>query len=198
MTESNRPAPQVTHEPARKARRTRANVERLAMPRRANTHLLPTLLDRLRDDAPQQLTECPEDHAPTRAQMRDIVQRDLMFLLNTISMENDLDRGRYPHAASSTINYGIPPLAGAYLVSRKWSDIEEMIQRAVREFEPRLISDSLAVKPLAGEDAANPYNVLMFEIRGMIHMDPYPLEFLVQSSIDLETSRMNIANVRVS
>ena len=32
----------------------------------------------------------------------------------------------------------------------------------------------------------------------MIHMDPYPLEFLVQSSIDLETSRMNIANVRVS
>ncbi|WP_323043667.1 type VI secretion system baseplate subunit TssE [Paraburkholderia sp.] len=168
------------------------------MPRRANTHLLPTLLDRLRDDAPQQLTECPEDHAPTRAQMRDIVQRDLMFLLNTISMENDLDRGRYPHAASSTINYGIPPLAGAYLVSRKWSDIEEMIQRAVREFEPRLIPDSLAVKPLAGEDAANPYNVLMFEIRGMIHMDPYPLEFLVQSSIDLETSRMNIANVRVS
>src|SRR5262249_25272839 len=48
-------------------------------PRRANTHLLPTLLDRLCDAAPQRLTEAPGEYAVTRAQMRDIVQRDLAF-----------------------------------------------------------------------------------------------------------------------
>jgi type VI secretion system protein ImpF len=31
----------------------------------------------------------------------------------------------------------------------------------------------------------------------MIQMDPYPLEFMVQSSLDLETSRMNIIGMRV-
>jgi hypothetical protein len=29
-------------------------------------------------------------------------------------------------------------------------------------------------------------------------MNPYPLEFLVQSSIDLETSRMNVASVHAT
>ncbi|WP_144159866.1 type VI secretion system baseplate subunit TssE [Paraburkholderia sp. BCC1885] len=170
----------------------------IAAPRRANTHLLPTLLDRLRDDAPQRQTEAPEEYAVTRTQMRDILQRDLAFLLNTTSIEDQIDRVRYPEAAASTINFGVPALAGAYIAARKWVDIEQIIRRAILEFEPRLIQDSLAVVPLVGNDARNHYNLMMFEVHGMIHMDPYPLEFLVQSSLDLETSRMNVAHVRVN
>jgi type VI secretion system protein ImpF len=170
----------------------------IASPRRANAHLLPTLLDRLRDDAPQRLTEAPQEYAMTRAQMRDILQRDLAFLLNTTNVEDQIDRSRYPEAAASTVNFGVPPLAGAWLASRKWADIEETVRRAIREFEPRVIPQTLAVVPLAMEGAKNPHNVLAFEIRGMIHMDPYPLEFLVQSSLDLETSRMNVASMRIS
>lgn len=30
----------------------------------------------------------------------------------------------------------------------------------------------------------------------MIRMDPYPLEFMVQSSLDLETSQVNITGMR--
>lgn len=170
----------------------------VSAPRRANTFLLPTLLDRLRDDAPQRETEALGEFAVTRAQMRDILQRDLAFLLNTTSIEDQIDRVRYPEAAASTVNFGVPPLAGKYLASRKWADLEQVIRRAIREFEPRLMPDTLAVIPLMKEDAENNYNVLMFEVRGMIHMDPYPLEFLVQSSIDLETSRMNVANVHAT
>lgn len=163
-------------------------------PRRANTHLLPTLLDRLRDDAPQRETEALGEIAVTRAQMRDILQRDLAFLLNTISIEDQIDRVRYPEAAASTVNFGVPPLAGQYLASRKWADLEVVVRRAICEFEPRLMPDTLAVTPLVKAGAQDSYNVLMFEVSGMIHMDPYPLEFLVQSSIDLETSRMNVAH----
>ncbi|CAN7759455.1 type VI secretion system baseplate subunit TssE [Caballeronia sp. LjRoot34] len=170
----------------------------VSAPRRANTYLLPTLLDRLRDDAPQRETEALGEFAVTRAQMRDILQRDLAFLLNTTSIEDQIDRVRYPEVAASTVNFGVPPLAGQYLASRKWDDLETVIKRAINEFEPRLMPDSLAVVPLFKQDAENHYNVLMFEVRGMIHMDPYPLEFLVQSSIDLETSRMNVANARAT
>ncbi|EIF31108.1 type VI secretion system lysozyme-related protein [Burkholderia sp. Ch1-1] len=177
-------------------REVRLTREGGATPRRANAHLLPTLLDRLRDDAPQRLTEAPSEYTVTRSQMRDIVQRDLAFLLNTTSMEDLIDRKRHPHAASSTVNFGVPPLAGAFTAARKWDDIEKIIRSAITEFEPRLISDSLSIAPLAGVDAAVHYNVLAFEVRGMIRMDPYPLEFMVQSSLDLETSQLNVTGMR--
>jgi type VI secretion system protein ImpF len=165
-------------------------------PRRANTRLLPTLLDRLRDDAPQRQTEAPGEYAVTRAQMRDIVQRDLAFLLNTTSIEDQIDRGRYTEAAASTVNFGVPPLAGAFMASRKWAEIETIIRRAIGDFEPRLIPDSLSVSPLTALDVDNHYNILSFEVRGMIRIDPYPLEFMVQSSLDLETSQVSITGMR--
>jgi type VI secretion system protein ImpF len=134
--------------------------------------------------------------AVTRAQMRDILQRDLAFLLNTTSIEDQIDRVRYPEAAASTVNFGVPPLAGYHLASHQWAALEIVIRRAIEDFEPRLMPDTLTITPLVKAGAANSYNVLMFEVSGMVHMDPYPLEFLVQSSVDLETSRMNVANTR--
>ncbi|CAD6514254.1 type VI secretion system baseplate subunit TssE [Paraburkholderia sabiae] len=159
-------------------------------PRRADTHLLPTLFDRLRDDAPHRQTEAPGEYAVTRSQMRDIIQRDLAFLLNATSIEDQIDRKRYPRAAASTINFGVQPLAGAFTASRDWGDIETIIRRAIGDFEPRLIPDSVRVVPLTAIDGKGHYNHLAFEIHGMIRMDPYPLEFMVQSSLDLETSRL--------
>lgn len=160
-------------------------------PRRTDAQLLPTLLDRLRDDAPHRKTEAPGEYAVTRAQMRDIVQRDLSFLLNTTNIEDQIDRERYPEAAASTVNFGVPPLAGQFTVSRRWADISEMIKRAILDFEPRIIPDSLDIRPLTKIDSEQKtYRDLDFEIHGMIYMEPYPVEFLVQSSLDLETSRL--------
>lgn len=176
----------------------RAGDDGVATPRRANTHLLPTLLDRLRDDAPQRQTEAPGEYAVTRMQMRGIVQRDLAFLLNTMSIEEHIDRERYPEAAASTVNFGMPPLAGAFMASRKWAEIERIIRRVIRDFEPRLIAETLVVAPSKDTEASERANVLSFEVRGMIRMDPYPLEFMVQSSLDLETSQVNITGMRAS
>lgn len=163
---------------------------------RRGTYLLPTLLDRLRDDAPQRQTEAPGEYAVTRSQMRDIVQRDLAFLLNTTSIGDLIDRERYSHAAASTVNFGVPPLAGAFMASRSWAEIEQIIRRAIHAFEPRLIPQALTVAPLTVIDADAHYNVLAFEVRGMIQMEPYPLEFMVQSSLDLETSQVDIIGMR--
>lgn len=168
-------------------------------PRRANTHLMPTLLDRLRDDAPHRSTEAPEEYTVTRKQMRDIVQRDLAYLLNTTSTEDLIDRSRHPQVAASTLNFGVPPLAGTFIASRHWNDVEQTIRRAIIDFEPRLIPDSLVVAPRPGSsDGGEPHNVLAFEVSGLIHMDPYPLEFMVQSSLDLETSEIRITGMRTT
>lgn len=172
-------------------------VERNApAPRKPHAQLLPTLFDRLRDNAPYRRSEAPSEYAVTRSQMREIVQRDLAFLLNTANMEDLMNREMYPDAASSTINYGVPPLAGSYLSEKKWADIEKLIRRAVTDYEPRLIPETLQVVPLLKDDNSNHYNVLLFEIRGQVRMDPYPLEFTVQSSVDLETNRMSVQLTR--
>ncbi|MCA8293413.1 type VI secretion system baseplate subunit TssE [Burkholderia sp. AU30198] len=180
------------HQPGADAPTTRT-------PRRASSHLMPTLLDRLRDDAPHRQTETPEEYTVTRKQMRDIVQRDLAYLLNTTSIEDRIDRNRHPQAAASTVNFGVPPLAGTFIASRQWNDVEKMISRAIGDFEPRLIPNSLVVAPRTHADtdsAGEHHNVLAFEVRGLIHMDPYPLEFMVQSSLDLETSEIRITGMR--
>jgi len=167
-------------------------------PRRSNSQLLPTLFDRLRNDAPQRLTESTDEYTVSRAQMREIIQRDLTYLLNTTNREDEMDRDRHAAAASSTINYGVPAVAGTYLSEHKWSDIVDIIRRAILDFEPRLIPGSLAVAPLEKEDAPHRYNVLLFEIRGLIHMDPYPMAFTAQSSLDLETSRIAVKSIHAN
>ncbi|EQA85297.1 cytoplasmic protein [Burkholderia pseudomallei MSHR338] len=172
--------------------------EGLATPRRANTQLLPTLIDRLRDDAPQRQTEAPGEYALTRMQMRGIVQRDLAFLLNTTSIDEHIDRERHPAAAASTLNFGVPPLAGAFLASCQWAEVERIIRRVILDFEPRLIAETLVVAPSRAAGAVARPNVLAFEVRGMIRMDPYPIEFMVQSALDLETNQVNITGMRAS
>ena len=159
---------------------------------RANAQLMPTLFDRLRDEAPSQTQEASSEYTVTAVQMRDIIQRDLGFLLNTTNAEDLIDRVRFPEAASSTVNYGVPPLAGSYLSERKWGDIERIIRRAIGDYEPRLLPETVTVRPLMKEGASEEYNVLLFEIRAMIGLKPYPLELTVQSSVDLETNRMSI------
>lgn len=163
-----------------------------------NRYLLPTLLDRLRDDAPHRQTEAPGEYAFTRTQMRAIIQRDLSFLLNTTSIEDLIDRRRYAHAASSTVNFGVPPLSGTFAVARGWDEVEKIIKRAIHDFEPRLIPGSLRVSTLNAPGAEVRYNVLAFEVRGVVRMASYPLEFVVQSSLSLETSRMQVTDMRTA
>jgi type VI secretion system protein ImpF len=168
-----------------------ASVSRKAAPRRADARLLPTLIDRLRDDAPQRKHEALGEYTVSRAQLREIIQRDLAYLLNCTSAEAHLDCVRYPEAAASTVNFGVPSLAGAYIATHRRDEIERAILRAIRVFEPRLIADSLSVV-LSDRGGEPRFNSLMFEIRGMIRMDPYPLEFMVQSTLDLESSRLHV------
>ncbi|EBU3880593.1 type VI secretion system baseplate subunit TssE [Salmonella enterica] len=151
-------------------------------------HLLPTLFDRLCDNAPYQKID--RDISVTPVQLKEIIRRDLSFLLNTISHEGDIDAQRYPQAAASVLNYGLPPLAGSFMYEHKWDDISEAIRRAIIRFEPRLNAATLRVTPLLDEARQGSYNTLQFEIRRQILTQPYPTEFLVRSALDMELSRI--------
>lgn len=153
---------------------------------------LPTLFHRLMDDEPLKQKEAPSAYAPTRREIRDLVQRDLVYLLNTGNQQDLIDVHRHPEVLRSTVNYGLPTLVGGYASEQRWEQIEQTIRLAILRFEPRILPDSLTVKPLVEGGERSNYNVLLFEISGLLHMEPYPLEFTVQSAVDLETQQMTL------
>ncbi len=154
---------------------------------------LPTLLDRLCDEAPHQPQEPPEHYAVNRARLRNIVQRDLSYLLNTTFREDLLHPQRHTQVATSVLNYGMPPMAGSHVSGQSWNEIERHIRRAVLAFEPRLLPHTLRIRPLGQSSPQGLYNVLSFEISASLHAQPYPVEFCVQSSIELETSHIQLS-----
>ena len=160
--------------------------------KRSERRYLPTLFDRLCDDAPSEATEASEAYASSRVQMRSIIQRDLALLLNTTDQSDLIDSTRYPEAARSSINFGVPALAGGYLSEKKWADIEAMIRKAILRFEPRLLPQTLVVRPVQKDATRAHYNVLTFEISGHIQMQPYPMDVMVQRHVDLETNRIEL------
>ncbi len=182
------PAPFVPHHPGARSLLLRRN----GLPKPWHNQFLPTLFDRLCDDAPHRLTESASDYAPTRSQMRGIVQRDLAYLLNTTNQDDLLHPERHREVTTSTVNYGLPALAGSYLSDRRWTDMEKMIRQAILDYEPRLLPESVVVRPLMQENGRSNYNVLLFEISATLYMEPYPVEFTVQSAVDLETSRLTL------
>ncbi|HLX01405.1 MAG TPA: type VI secretion system baseplate subunit TssE [Trinickia sp.] len=153
---------------------------------------LPSLLDRLIDDAPQKLSERPDAYAPDHEGMRRIVQRDLSLLLNTINLEDEIDMSSHSAAAASVVNYGIPALTGSYLTDRNWESIEKLIRLAITRFEPRLIPESLWIRPINSNEPMR-YNKLTFEIHGLMQWSPYPLEFRIQSMLDVEMNKVTLA-----
>lgn len=155
-------------------------------PRRPDGCLLPTLLERLRDDDPTRRTEPAADRMINRARMREIVRDALVDLFNTTSLEHDIPP-RHTDALASVLNYGIPPLAGGYLSEIRWQEVERMIRRAILRFEPRIIPATLRIEPPKSESDHHTANTLRFTIHAMIHMDPHPVEFSLMSDMDLET-----------
>lgn len=162
-----------------------------ALPLRPNQLLMPTLIDRLIDNAPNETSESAQDYAMSPEQMRRVVQRDLAHLLNTINLDDQINARLYEEASRSVVNYGVSPFAGTFISQRNWDQVETMLRQAITLFEPRLVPESLevvAIKDVKGEHQ----NSLPFEIRGLIQMQPYPMAFLVQSSFDLETRRLTV------
>ena len=162
-------------------------------PRRGRQPLLPTLFDRLQDDNPFQPSAPPSAYAHTADTLRQSIRRDLSFLLNTLNADGLIDPATHPHAASSCLNFGIPPLAGQHVQEGQWQHVEILIREVVKRFEPRLDEGSLTVTPLPSREQSTGQgggHLLRFEIRAQINAKPYPLAFLVQSAVDLETSRL--------
>jgi len=153
--------------------------------------LQPALLDRLVDRAPHQGREL-DGAVMSRAQLREAVLRDLRWLFNTTNAQSEHDMQAYPQVRRSTLNFGLRPLSGKHMSEIDWVDLEDSIRRAILDFEPRILADSVEVRCVSVAQVLEHYNILSLEIAGVLQCVPQPQEFLFRTDIDLENGHMDL------
>ncbi|HET6335134.1 MAG TPA: type VI secretion system baseplate subunit TssE [Polyangiales bacterium] len=162
------------------------------MPELSHKHRLqPSLLDRLTDDDTETRVESHEARAFTEAQLKESVRRDLSALFNTTRPEPRVGLERFDEIRSSTLNFGIAPIAGSTLSSVNLEALARMLRAAIERFEPRLNPRTVELRPQIARGSQG-HNAIVFEIVAELWAYPVPLALYLRSEIDLESGSASV------
>lgn len=155
--------------------------------------LQPSLLDRLTDLEPYEKTERRDDRVIDVRQLREIIQRDLSWLLNTSDNSSLIDPDIYPETAQSVLNYGIREVAGDYSTTQRAELIRKSILNAVKLYEPRIHPGSVDVQLRVERDARK--SIVSYDIRADMWAQPMPMELYLRSQVDVTTGELQLERV---
>ena len=155
--------------------------------------LLPSLLDRLTDEAPALRTEGRDARILTHAQLRASVLRNLSCLFNAVNHEASSSLEDYPQIRHSVLNFGLPSLSGRVASGIDLRDLEHELRQAVLNFEPRLIASSVQVTATGDARDNNSHNTITFRIDAHLWAQPAPLEMCLHTALDLESGQCSVA-----
>ena len=154
--------------------------------------LQPSLLDRLTDKDPAKTQESRNDRILSIRELRAIVLRDLAWLFSCTNLASSVDLEAFPEVERSVLNYGLPDLSGQSVDSLKAGMLERMLDQAIRNFEPRILPETLKVRLLPA-DPDRGGNSLAFEIDGDMWAQPLPQHLYLETKLDLEVSQAEIS-----
>ena len=160
--------------------------------------LQPALLDRLTDDEPDKRQEPVQARVLSKSRMRQSVLRDLAWLFNATRLDAVTDLTKVPNVKRSVLNFGMPALSGRTASSLDVTDLARAVREAILAFEPRILPGTLEIRTLLEPGALDHHNVIGVEIHGELWAQPVPLEFLVRTEFDLETGKVQIADMASS
>jgi len=154
----------------------------------------PLFLERLAGTAPhaERVTEADKLHIVHA--LKQSVKTNLEALLNCPHFGSHDELADWPHVSASTLNYGVPPLAGRVLSEVYWHEIESAITLAIVRFEPRIIPAGLTIGRADGDLTLARHNMLAFDIQGQLRWSPAPVEFVFTSRVDLENGHFELVD----
>ncbi|QDY70929.1 type VI secretion system baseplate subunit TssE [Qingshengfaniella alkalisoli] len=153
--------------------------------------LQPSLLDRLTDNEPGRTEERREFRVIDVRRLREIIQRDLAWLLNTNNADTMIDRRRYPNTSVSVLNYGVREVAGEYSTEERAELIRVSIRRAIEVYEPRIRPGTVDVE-LRAERRMNE-TIVNFDIRADMWAQPLPIELYLRTEVDMTTGEVSLS-----
>ncbi len=157
--------------------------------------LQPSLLDRLIDDEPRVSKESRNKRVLSLQQLRQLVKRDLAWLLNTGHLETLEDLDAYPEVKTSVVNYGIDDLSGRAVAGVQASDLERIVRNAIINFEPRILKNSIQVTASVSTEHMN-RNAITFTIEGQLWAQPVPIQLFLKTEVDLDNGNVQVTDGR--
>ncbi|MFJ4344269.1 type VI secretion system baseplate subunit TssE [Pseudomonas sp. NPDC089401] len=154
--------------------------------------LQPSLLDRLSDDAREQLQEPREQRVLSMRALRKAVLRDLDWLLNSTALSAAHDLAGYPLAGRSVLNFGMPDLAGKTASGLDPLALGRHLQQVIETFEPRILPGSVRVTPLAPPGGLARARPVAFEIVGELWGQPLPERLYLKTEFDLQAGVVHL------
>jgi type VI secretion system protein ImpF len=152
----------------------------------------PALLDLLTDDRPQEQAEADASSSLSPGRLREIILRDLSWLLNTSQMGTTIDLAPYPEVAASTLNYGVRARTGWEVGGIDPSALRHEILLSLRRFEPRLLPQSVEVT--VTEDRRD--GSLQFKIVADLWAQPAPLRMIMRTEAGETTGAVRVVELR--
>ena len=116
--------------------------------------------------------------------LKQTVCRDIEWLLNT-KRPLDMKLEGFPESGQSILNYGIPDFSQYSAANgADCGTLCQLIEQALRTFEPRLESRSIKVDYLQTDELTG--MKAQFRIRGILHVDPVrePVSFDTNIAMD--------------
>ena len=149
--------------------------------------------DVLRHSVLDRLSRSPGPSADLRIgvqELRVAVLRDLEALLNTRRpLLSDLSE--LPEAESSLLTYGIPDVSQfSSSASGDVHTLAALITNALRTFEPRLMPDTIRVRPVETKHEGSPR--LHFKIEAILHVEPVREPIVFDTEVDMERGDVDI------
>ena len=152
--------------------------------------LQPSILDRLTDDEPKTTSENVGSRVIDIRRLREIIQRDLSWLLNTSNLASQIDAERYPNVVKSVVNYGVPDTTGDYSTISRAEDVRDAIRAAIELFEPRILEGSLNV--ISRSQEVDRESLIAFDIMADMWAEPVPTELYLRSQFDTTTGHVTL------
>jgi len=153
----------------------------------AEQPLLPSVLDRLIDEAPGVTSEPPSSRSRLLAQLKESIKRDLEWLLNT-KQANEPPPPGLDHAIDSLLTFGLPDFTTTSLsLDQDQALLRRALQTAITRFEPRLSGVVVTLEHSRELDRS-----LRFRIDAMLRTDPDPEPVTFDSVLDLSTRAFQV------
>jgi type VI secretion system protein ImpF len=147
-----------------------------------------SLLDRLIDEAPDQVQDPPLSAAEAMEVLRSSAQRDLQALLNTRRRWRSW-APELTELARSVIGYGIPDFStGALADGARRARLCNEIEETIRRFEPRFAS--VKVTEIRRQDALDMR--LRLRIEALLHAEPAPEPIAFEGTINAATAEVTL------
>jgi type VI secretion system protein ImpF len=157
--------------------------------------LLPSLLDRLLDDHPEESLEPAWREVQVVRVLKMSLCRDLQNLLNAHRLLAAIPEV-YSELKTSLLNYGLPDLQSMEV--REDHDLGllcRLIEESIQAFEPRL--QGVRVRPVIDAEGKKPIDRrVQFEIEAVLVVEPLREPVLFSSSLDVASGEFAVEGTK--